>query len=541
MATITPYTEAVTLTPVRVKKIRPSLSPVKPAKESEPKARALSEVLEKKPRVSPSATYGNGTAALNFEEFSFWGEDGSVRLRNLSDEQRNALLNYLGSHYGVTAMTVSLPFLILECEPDIPPEDQRPFSVAGAISVWVKPGEFRGFEAAMIGESGNGDRLTISENLANDLQTRKMPREDTLLKLVPTHFKDAIAISFIWDAVVVELPRMDWNLFMSRLGELPECFSNANVSLRFHNGSLPYTEQMQVIKPDATYLEGPKAVVDNTDYVKHQGCFYPGSMVHAVGEAGDNIGSVTAGILVEKGSARRLTVSYHCWEPVIEEDSSYFGSSDSTFGKVMQGEPGTQVGFVRERVGNTNIALAQLLTTVEFQNEFMEMQAQAKKLLPASEIEIGDEFLIDSFVTGRQRLRSLGVRFPLARKENARGHPKLVGPEDMLPLDECIYIELRQGVYASNEEKIPGRPKVRAGICGAVLIRCSLANDKARPMDSVLRDREVAGLMHFADLRSKSNTDTLLCYADLFDDLAKAGRKVAQMAEKESEPGNVET
>lgn len=125
----------------------------------------------------------------------------------------------------------------------------------------------------------------------------------------------------------------------------------------------------------------------------------------------------------------------------------------------------------------------------------------------------------------------------MKRRQNARSHPHLVGPESDLPPDENIYIELRQGIYATNEPKIPTQPKVREGACGAVLIRCRQRSNPLRALDSVLKDGEVAGFMHFADLQSKGNLDNLLCYADSFDELASEGWGVVQTAEKRKEPG----
>lgn len=86
MTTITPFADAVTLNPVRIKKIKPSLSPVKSPKETKPKIRALSKVLGMKPSISSSAEYHYGTAALNFREFSFWDDKGylSPSLINLA-------------------------------------------------------------------------------------------------------------------------------------------------------------------------------------------------------------------------------------------------------------------------------------------------------------------------------------------------------------------------------------------------------------------------------------------------------------------------
>ena len=184
MTTTTPFADSVTLTPVRVKKIRPSLSPLKSPKDPKPKIRALSEVLGGRPVVSPQAKCDNSTEALKFREFSFWNSDGRLAKTSLSK------LFYLGEHYGVTAMIVSLPFVVLECEPDLPPDDQRPFSVAGAISVWVKPDHFNAYNA-LVGERGRGPRITLLEDLAKYLKQMK------LLTLSQTHFQNMIAISYV--------------------------------------------------------------------------------------------------------------------------------------------------------------------------------------------------------------------------------------------------------------------------------------------------------------------------------------------------------
>jgi hypothetical protein len=53
--------------------------------------------------------------------------------------------------------------------------------------------------------------------------------------LAQSHFRNAIDISFVWGAVVVELPRTD-HLQFRDLQELPKGFENANVGLEFHNG-----------------------------------------------------------------------------------------------------------------------------------------------------------------------------------------------------------------------------------------------------------------------------------------------------------------
>jgi hypothetical protein len=61
------------------------------------------------------------------------------------------------------------------------------------------------------------------------------------------------------------------------------------------------------------------------------------------------------------------------------------------------------------------------------------------------------------------------MRYPLARGANSRIHPKLIGSDHLLLPDENLKVELAQGIYATNEERIPGQPKIREEICEAVL------------------------------------------------------------------------
>src|SRR5205085_11965779 len=95
-----------------------------------------------------------------------------------------------------------------ECYPSPPPENERPFSVAGAISVWFEYGQQIDF-CISVGERGEGERVKVAEDLKDDLHQMRNPQEETLLSLAQSHFQNATAISFIWDAVVVELPRVD--------------------------------------------------------------------------------------------------------------------------------------------------------------------------------------------------------------------------------------------------------------------------------------------------------------------------------------------
>lgn len=68
---------------------------------------------------------------------------------------------------------------------------------------------------------------------------------------------------------------------------------------------------------------------------------------------------------------------------------------------VAQGNPGTSVGFVRERFQLSDIALAQLYHGILFEKIFVVMNATPKRFLESEEQKRGDVYPIDTFVTGK--------------------------------------------------------------------------------------------------------------------------------------------
>jgi hypothetical protein len=346
-------------------------------------------------------------------------------------------------------------------------------------------------------------------------------------------FTDCIAITFMWDSIVIELPASENREYQERLKELPEDFERCAVDLVFHNGPLANTEakMKRLTQPNPKVLGG---IADETDYVKSIGAFFPGTMLSSAWKSSDILGSVTAGILVEKGSRQRLTCSFHCWEKHFEKYPSNFGLTDPETQKIfqiLQGSPGTCVGFVRERIGNTDIALAQLGSKTTFRNSFMEIDCAPKTFLPRAEVDFGDEFLMDSFVTGKQKFRCNGTRF-IFEREPGKVHKDLYGPANLLPQAGVAYIKLEQLACATNEPIMTKPPYVREGVCGAVLVRCKMANDRTKTQKEVMERGEVAAMMHYADSQSLYvGCDNYFIYADSFDPLAADGWRIVQEPE----------
>ena len=334
-----------------------------------------------------------------------------------STEHNEALQKYLTLHYNVVIFHYCEPFLLLGCEGELPSKDKLPFSIAGSVAIW-KTEDDTNF-MPLIGWHAEGDDFVeIDPGMLDKMVEREVPPDEVILYLADYIFPDCIAISIIWETMVVELPLTSWEDFVRRLEALPDAIDRAPFLLQYNNGPLPNTERCRsATTPTPKALESD--VADETDYVKADGRFYPGTMINSTDRAGPVYSSGTAGVLVEKDGEQRLTCSCHSWEDHDQKYPGRFGQDDdearNTF-EVVQGDPGTPVGFAECRMGNTDIALAKLHDGVVFENSFMEMAFPAKTLVPSKEQLIGDSYLIDSFTTGKQRLLGCGARIIIGRR-----------------------------------------------------------------------------------------------------------------------------
>ncbi|EON98243.1 hypothetical protein UCRPA7_6215 [Phaeoacremonium minimum UCRPA7] len=539
-----PQITQLTLTPVKKRRTRPSFSPVKNPKVIAPSKRRHSTdageitTLPSDPDIP--------TAALDFEEFSFIGADGDMRWKNVGDYKK-IFLEYLAENFGCSAVDYSMPFIVLEFHGDPPPEDQRPFTIAGAIAVWrsINDPPFIPF----LGEHGQAEEITLDDSICDMMQTRKMPPDEVILYLANHIFTDCEAISLLWNTLVIELPEMETKDYLARLETLPMDLIGSPHSLEYHNGPLPNTpRRSRAIKPKPAKLEG--MVADETDYVHMDGKFYPGSMISSIDKNGHIHSSVSAGILIERNGERRLTCSWHNWEGLV--DSEQVGQTDAKTKEILQvrqgvlnGLPGTKVGFVRERIKNTDIALAQLDDGIKFENSFLDMKSNVspKVFVSSEDQENGDRYLAESFVTGQQILYGYGGRCELTKIRRKVAHPELAGHKG-LPHDDVAYVKCRQGAFATDVPIMDRKPFIRDSICGSVLLRYrdsmkNSKNSKSSKKDTpaeVLKRGEACGMMHFADLYHKYHDKTTadyLIFADAFDPLIKEGWTIVQLEEAE--------
>jgi hypothetical protein len=331
-----------------------------------------------------------------------------------------------------------------------------------------------------------------------------MPKAETLFDIVTRYFHGAMAISLICSTLIVEFPEVDFESWGNKLAELPHGFKNSSVALNYSNGPLTNAEFGRLKKPDPTYWANLQE--DDSDYVQSQGCFYPGTMLSA-----DSGNQISAGILVEKDGEIRLTVAFHCWADEYAATPDKLGNPDHF--SVKQGN--TRVGYVAERVGETDIGLAKLDDGIVFSNRFLDIDTSAKTLLLLEDISQGDTVLIDSFVTGRQALRCVGTRIVKGKVKDLPG--------------EDYYLQLHQGVWATNAPEIRGTTKIRAGVCGTAVVR-----NKAKGATKSLDRGEICGFMHWSDLQTNyAENGELFCFADALDEMVNRGWKCVLVREKD--------
>ncbi|VUC20818.1 unnamed protein product [Clonostachys rosea] len=221
----------------------------------------------------------SSTAALEFEEFSFTGPNGSISSKHVQHEHVVAFGHYLLENYDAQVQDTLGMFLALYCGEDMPPEGERPFSIAGYITIWktladlddgydfwpcfgedgCAPAEPPSFPGALLYLELDSSILSQNEGggISNQL----------LLQLADKVFKDCEAISVLGDKLVIELPEVSHKDFVKCLKTLPRAIKNLPVGLEFHNGPLQNTPtRSSALKA----LPRSSQVAENQDYL--MGC-----------------------------------------------------------------------------------------------------------------------------------------------------------------------------------------------------------------------------------------------------------------------------
>ncbi|KPM40783.1 hypothetical protein AK830_g5796 [Neonectria ditissima] len=192
------------------------------------------------PKPKPDALkpkYDELASSLDFEEFSFIGADESLEMINVSNENRQLLKEYLRRYLGVCRVDYRLPFVVLSCEElDAPSDAQRPMVIAGLIAIWRTlghPGHL-----GIPDEQAWGPSVRIDRELLDLVKVGECIPQQVTLYLADHVFPTSNAITLLWDTLIIELPDMSEDEFVTALGTLPAGIEGLPYSLAYRNGSL---------------------------------------------------------------------------------------------------------------------------------------------------------------------------------------------------------------------------------------------------------------------------------------------------------------
>lgn len=434
------------------------------------------------------------------------------------------------------------PFLVLGCK-HVPSADTRPFTVGGFIAIWRDDHDM-GFNP-FPGEYGADidTELEVEESLLEGLDWDTIPEPGALAKLAAFLFPECVGVLWITNFVIFEFPRCDsmveWG---ARLRKLPRNFSDVPFQPLYSNGPLASDQFAKRAKIPTPENAPDDRIDDDTDYVARDGVFYPGSMISSAWKGNIEF-SATAGILIERNGQQRLTCSWHLWDKLAAKHRATLGSDDPLAKEIFtvyQGDTLSPVGVIVERVGQTDIALVKLHDGIKFRNESLGSGFVPRCLAPGSDVRYLDQFVIDSFTTGKQLLAQVGVKVQVARLPGTE-HPDIVTPannDECLPVPGVEYIHVSQGIHSTQELEMTDKPYIRDSACGSVLFRSyrHIKNPtgprKTRvegPKAAIARG-EVFGMMHLADITNRRAYVTqYLIYADSFTPLIQMGWTVVAL------------
>ncbi|KAI9675534.1 MAG: hypothetical protein M1829_003338 [Trizodia sp. TS-e1964] len=534
--TLTPGVDAIFKERKRVRKMKPHLYPL----QSEPHTSYLTNLLRASPDIlicRLDAEYHLQVSSISFKEFSFcehsppsFDQINGVPAMDLPPDKYAPLAEYLERVYKVTKFVVKQPFIYLESQPENhPPEFERPFQIAGSICVWVRPGETQ-FYTQPLGFVGQATPHELSESLAKELRDFNIPCKEAMLELMRNHFPYARAISRIWDQLIIESPEVD------DLTAVPGSFSNLDIKILYRPGPLPYTETRAPVKQldpprlDAKALEEEivKLGFDQHTYINHRRYWYPkepwicgelkspfspGAMLRAMGLYSSELCAASAGVMIDNGLSKVLTGTGNCWPPSYRSKLAPCYITQGTTGTYYRRfrEPYAEAEYNHLQVEDTyGLAIGEAIDAC-FENTLMGTQFKFQKLLPSTEVRIGDDFLIDAFTTGLRRLKCTGARYTVQTHADA---PPTFASHHL--------------VFAVNEPRMVSDPTVREGMCGAALVRCGQGKYPRVAMSTLLLKGLVAGAVATPDLYSTALLAPLYCYVESFDALRARGWDVTR-------------
>lgn len=188
-----------------------------------------------------------------------------------------ALTIYLKERYGVYEVETRGAYIILRCELKVPDIDQRPFTIAGRVGVWLEGDEEEPVDLVP-GTFGQSAAMELDSAILAGLQINSIPSATTLATVAALYFPTATYITFLNNDILVEFQQSSEAELHEKLYDLPEDIANANVGLRYCTGSI---DQIEMKRLNTRAPETYDGEADDVNYVKNQQCFYPGTVLTA--------------------------------------------------------------------------------------------------------------------------------------------------------------------------------------------------------------------------------------------------------------------
>ena len=394
---------------------------------------------------------------------------------------------------------VSMPFCVVECRNEVPPESKQCFLAAGLVVVFHLIGTPYPFGANFIGVRGSSEAPELPDQVERDLTPCRIPNISSL-EAIFNHVPSATHVSTYPFQLLFELEETDISTFNSKLENLPERFGSLNVG--YNNGPLLLKRHAWTIVPNPARKDG---IYDTTNYLlpENGGKLRPGILESMTSDENGKSREVrmysNSGVKISRQDQVRFTVASHGWE---DSDKIIYHA-------------GEKVGLWERCVGE-DIGLAE--TEYEFSNEFLDLNATAKKLLHSSLLTFGQFVVIDSAYTGRQRMFYSGIR---AGPKHPVSPPNAAEPY-YGPSPRYRHLQIEQGIYAVRSEVINGEHKIREGVCGTPIV----VQGRSRRDESYLNNGQVCGFMLWNDVKGYANDGRLYCYCQIVDPLIDEGWEV---------------
>ena len=437
----------------------------------------------------------NEPKEVDFQTDIMFFDQQTGQFKLIRPEEIDHLLSLLREYFpGVLALTPVLPFLIIECNP-LPDSAEQPFMIAGLVAVFIKEGGPYPFGIDFIGEESSAkvnDAALIPESIASDLKPFHIPNLTTFDWLF-NHIHAALFISSYPQQILVELEKSDPDDFQKALECLPPRIGSLNFG--YTNGPLLHHQYARAKRPNPAVLDGS---FDDTNYLlsENGGALRPGVLLECIGNVDDD-GKVkgnmltNAGVKVCKGDQQRFTCALHGWDKVVEKDVYHAGA---------------KVGMITEAFGE-DIGLVK--TSAPFSNTLLDVDTAAKRLLHSSLLKFGQDLIIDSAFTSRQRVRCFGIRAGLRNPPPG-------------PTSRTRYAVVNQGLCAVRSPVINSEPQLRLGMCGTPLV----LSGEFLADESYLRHGHVAGFMLWTDIKGYDVAGRVYAYCQVCDPLIDEGWEV---------------